>query len=34
VRAHAPRRRPGEPPVADLGPLEAALRGVRARPVR
>ena len=27
VRAHAPRRRPGEPPMADLGPLEAALRG-------
>jgi histidine ammonia-lyase len=27
VRAHAPRRRPGEPPTADLGPLEAALRG-------
>jgi histidine ammonia-lyase len=26
VRAHAPRRRPGEPPVSDLGPLEAALR--------
>jgi histidine ammonia-lyase len=26
VRTHAPRRRPGEPPMADLGPLEAALR--------
>jgi len=25
VRAHAPRRRPSEPPTADLGPLEAAL---------
>ena len=27
VRRHAPRRRPGEPPTADLGPLEAALSG-------
>jgi histidine ammonia-lyase len=27
VRAHAPRRRPGEPPVADLGALERALAG-------
>jgi histidine ammonia-lyase len=27
VRAHAPRRRPGEPPLADLSPLERALAG-------
>jgi histidine ammonia-lyase len=34
VRAHAPRPLPGEPPLADLGPLEEALATPGSDPER
>ena len=34
VRAHAPRPAPGEPPLADLGPLEEALAEAGSDPER